>query len=172
MFPLPRWPWLWTTSTRRGGAPLVPSLFSPPPRWTAVYHDDDMDVHGDDDYTWSENFVAFQVQMEACVYWPTAQVYVGGAPRTGNHGVRPGTPPRLYQLVRIGIVGVLFSHFHWQEHLFRHHTFQIHEIEICQQSLTTGTSSSKLCWLPAQGELLMIWRSWTLSKEFDHSLRM
>ena len=44
----------------------------------------------------------------------TPQVYVGGAPRTGNHGARPGSPPRLYQLVRIGIVGVLFSHFHWQ----------------------------------------------------------
>ena len=86
----------------------------------------------------------------------TPQVYVGGAPRTGNHGARPGSPPRLYQLVRIGISGVLFSHFHWQEHLSRHHTFQVHEIEICQQLLTTGTSSSKLCWLPAQGERLKI----------------
>ena len=57
--------------------------------------------------------------MEACVYWPTTQVYVGGAPRTGNHGVRPGTPPRLYQLVRIGIVGVLFSHFHRQSAPFQ-----------------------------------------------------
>ena len=52
----------------------------------------------------------------------TPQVYVGGAPRTGNHGARPGSPPRLYQLVRIGIVGVLFSHFYWQQHLSRHHT--------------------------------------------------
>ena len=50
---------------------------------------------------------------------PTSQVYVGGAPRTGNHGARPGSPPRLYQLVRIGIVGVLFSHFHRQSAPFQ-----------------------------------------------------
>ena len=40
------------------------------------------------------------------------------------------------------------------QHLSRHHTFQIHEIEIFHQLLTTGTSSFKLCWLPAQGERL------------------
>ena len=39
----------------------------------------------------------------------TPQVYVGGAPRSGKHGTRAGSPLRLYQLVRILAVSVLFS---------------------------------------------------------------
>ena len=87
---LPRWPCLWTISTKNDGVPLELSLSSLPPRWF---------------------WLSWWAWWSCCFSWSSwhwkschmmilsTQVYVGGAPRSGKHKSRAGKSPRLYQLV-------------------------------------------------------------------------